>query len=107
MKDIVLLYVTCKNASEARQLAKDLIQSKMAACANITPVIESIYEWDGALQQDQEALMILKTTAERSKDCQSRIKNMHSYSTPCILELPVGSGNHDYIEWLGRQTLPV
>jgi periplasmic divalent cation tolerance protein len=106
MKDIVLLYVTCKNATEARQIAKDLIQSKMAACANITPVIESIYEWDGALQHDDETLLLLKTTAERSQACQTRIRSIHSYTTPCILELRVGSGNNDYIQWLIRQTLP-
>lgn len=106
MKQIVFLYVTCKNAEEARKIAKDLIQSRMAACANIVPVIESIYEWDGSLQQDHEALLLLKTTAERSKDCQIRIKNIHSYTTPCILELTVGSGNNDYINWLVRQTLP-
>jgi periplasmic divalent cation tolerance protein len=106
MKDIVLLYVTCKNTEEARQIAKDLVKSKIAACANIIPVIESIYEWDGALQQDAETLLLVKTTAERSEDCQARIKNIHSYTTPCILELDIGSGNNDYIEWLTRQTLP-
>ena len=106
MKDIVLLYVTCKNTEEARQIAKDLVQSKIAACANIIPAIESIYEWDGVLQQDTETLLLVKTTAARSEDCQSRIKNIHSYTTPCILGLNIGSGNNDYIEWLARQTLP-
>ena len=106
MNNIVLLYVTCKNTEEARQIAKDLVQSKIAACANIIPIIESLYEWDGALQQDAETLLLVKTTAARSEDCQDRIKKIHSYTTPCILELNIGSGNNDYIEWLARQTLP-
>lgn len=106
MKDIIVLYVTCKDTTEARFIAKDLVQSRLAACGNIIPIIESIYDWDGALQQDEEALLLVKTTAKRSKDCQARIKNLHNYETPCILELSVGSGNNDYLEWLTRQTLP-
>lgn len=106
MKAMRLLYVTCKNQDEARLIATDLIEGKLAACGNILAGMQSIYRWDGKVQNDQETVLILKTPVDRAADCQARIKDIHSYTTPCILEIDVCGGNPDYLSWVIDQTLP-
>jgi periplasmic divalent cation tolerance protein len=106
MKATRLLYVTCKNPHEARLIATDLVERKLAACGNIIAGIQSIYRWEGLLQNDQETVLILKTSVNRAADCQARIKAIHSYTTPCILEIDICGGNSDYLRWVVDQTLP-
>jgi periplasmic divalent cation tolerance protein len=106
MKAMRILYVTCKNPDEARLIATDLVERKLAACGNVLASMQSIYCWEGKLQNDQETVLILKTSVNRSADCQARIKAIHSYTTPCILEIDVCGGNSDYLSWVVDQTLP-
>ena len=105
MKGMRLLYVTCKNPEEARSIASDLVERRLAACGNIIAGMQSIYRWQGQLQSDTETVLILKTLVDRVAECQSRIKNIHSYTTPCILEIDVCGVNIDYFNWVVDQTL--
>ena len=106
MGSLKLLYVPCKDVDEARSIASDLIDRQLAACGNILPNIESIYRWDGVVQRDPEAVLILKTTGERLLDCRERIRILHSYKIPCILEIKTAGVNADYEQWIKDQTLP-
>jgi len=106
MKGMRLLYVTCKNPEEARLIASDLVESKLAACGNIIAGMQSIYRWDGQLQSDNETVLIIKTSIERVAECRSRIKTIHSYTTPCILEIDICGVNAEYLNWVIDQTLP-
>jgi periplasmic divalent cation tolerance protein len=92
----VMVYCPCRNADEARSIAKACIQEKLAACANIVPAVESIYVWDGVLQQDVEAVLWLKTLRHCVEPLERRIRELHSYKTPCIAVLAVESMNADY-----------
>jgi len=105
MNTMKLLYVTCKDIEEARSITKKLVEDRLAACGNILPKMESIYQWDGEIKHESEVVLIIKTTKDRSKDCQEKIKKSHSYTTPCILELDVLDGNSDYMYWVKNQTL--
>lgn len=106
MESIKILYVTCKDTNEAREIGKDLIREKLAACINILPEMESLYMWEGKLESANEAILIVKTRASIVPQCSERIKSRHSYKTPCILVLGIERGNPDYIKWLVDQTLP-
>jgi periplasmic divalent cation tolerance protein len=100
MTDIRYLYVTTKNHKEAQTIAEQALKERVAACANIFPETETIYWWQGSMQHATESVLILKTTVDLVEKATEVIKHWHSYSTPCILSIPIESGHPDYIAWL-------
>ena len=94
----VFMYVTTSDLNEAKKIGRVLIEEKLAACVNIFPIF-SIYRWEG-IQEDNEAVMIIKTTSERVRDAMKRIKELHSYSVPCICVFNVERGNPEYLKWI-------
>ncbi|MDP2697881.1 divalent-cation tolerance protein CutA [Thalassospira sp.] len=101
---MVFLYVTVPDADCARRLATAAITEKLAACANILPQMQAIYEWDGKIEQSDELVMILKTSQELAPTLAQKVADDHPYEVPCILEIPLGRGHDAYIAWLGEQT---
>lgn len=99
-----IAYITTKDSEEAQKLANIAINAKLAACANITPSIESIFNWQGQLNSEKESLLILKTQTKHIKDLTNLIKNHHSYDTPCIIFLPIIDGNEDFLNWIENET---
>lgn len=100
MSDAVAIFCTCRDADEARRIARDLVASRLAACVNILPLVESIYRWQGEVETAQEALLVIKTVRERFPDVQQRILHLHSYDTPEIIALPVSTGLDKYLAWI-------
>lgn len=100
----MLVYVTCKDKEEAKSIASHVIGERFAACANIFSAHESLYWWDGAVQNEQEVAMILKTTKERYHELEDAIKDKHSYDVPCIVALSLENGNHAFLNWIKEQT---
>ena len=101
--DIVDVYITARNLKEARKIAKILIEERLAACVNIIPKIESIYWWKGKINHHDESALIAKTRKQNVKKIVYRIRNIHSYSMPCVVSLPIKDGNTDYIRWIKRK----
>lgn len=93
-------YVTAGSRGEARALARTLVEERLAACVNIIDGATSIYRWKGGVEEATESLMIVKTSSERFEAMVRRVREIHSYDTPCVLELPIGRGNPDYLAWL-------
>jgi periplasmic divalent cation tolerance protein len=102
--DAVLLYSTAPDGAVAENLARRLIEQKLAACVNIIPTMRSFYEWDGALQQANEVAMLIKTTRARYDDIQALFIAEHPYDTPCLLMLEIGCGNPEFLKWIQSQT---
>jgi len=98
-----LIYITTKNLTEARQIAKQLVQKRLVACCNIIPKIESIYHWQGQLVNDQEALLIAKTTKSKVKKSISEIKKIHSYKIPGLIAWEIKEGNQDFLTWIKKE----
>jgi len=94
----VFMYVTAPNEEEARKMGKILVEERLAACVNIFPVF-SIYRWEG-IQEEKEVAMIVKTTGERVRQAMRRIKELHSYSVPCICVFNIERGNPEYLKWI-------
>ena len=96
------LVVFCTAApNEADALARVLVEEGLAACVNIAPV-RSCYIWEGTVNLDPEALLIIKTTRGRFEALRKRIVELHSYSLPEIIALPVAEGHQPYLDWLAR-----
>lgn len=104
MSDIVFLYVTTPSVAEAKRIATELMNSRLIACANILPQMESIYRWEGEVRNDQEAVLILKTRKSLAKQATAKTCELHPYDTPCVLEIPIQDGAEKYLAWLHSET---
>ncbi len=96
--DFVVVFCTAP-PGEAQALAKTLVEEQLAACVNISPV-RSCYIWDGKLNLDEEALLIIKTKKSRFESLKKRILMLHSYAIPEIIALPIVAGHQPYLDWM-------
>jgi periplasmic divalent cation tolerance protein len=99
-----LIYITAKNKEEAEKIGKELVESRLAACVNIIDNIHSWYQWEGKIQEDDEAILIAKTKESLMPEFIEKVKSMHSYECPCIVSLPLLDGNQDYLAWVQKET---
>lgn len=95
------LYITVANKEEAMELARRLVTEKKVACANVLTGASSVYWWEGKIEESEEVVLIAKTTAKLVNDAISRVKQLHSYSCPCVVALPIIEGNAEFLEWIG------
>ena len=102
--DAVFVYTTYPSLVEAERIGKALLERRLAACVNILPGMISHYWWEGKIERGEEAVMIIKTRASLAEDVRAAVKEMHSYTTPAILVLPITGGGPGYLEWLMRET---
>ncbi len=94
-----VIYITAGNLEEARRIGKKLIEEHLAACVNIFP-ISSIYRWKDNIEESNEFGMIVKTKTEKVKEIEKRVKQLHSYEVPCIIEFKIGEGSAEYLKWI-------
>ena len=104
MTDAILVLTTLPNADAAAELAKSVVNEKLAACANLFPALRSIYKWQGKVQDENEVLVLFKTRQEHYENLKARILELHPYEVPEILAIPVEQGYAAYLEWLAAET---
>lgn len=104
MKDAVMAMTTTNNDREARQLAETIVRDHLAACVQIIPKIQSIYEWDGEIHDDMEYLLLIKTREKCIDSLKAFIDRKHSYEVPEFLVIPVVDGLSDYFKWMKENT---
>lgn len=97
--DRVVGLVTCP-VGEARTIAAAIIAAHHAACVNIFPAVQSVYRWEGKTEFDEEALLVIKTTADRIADLDEQLKDIHPYDTFELVVLPIVGGSNAYLEWI-------
>ena len=100
MTDKIVILVTVGSKEESQNIARHLVESRLAACVNITQPIESIYWWEGKVATDQEYQLVIKTTGELFPEVQAEIARLHSYQTPEIICLPIIDGSQNYLQWV-------
>ncbi|MGC4115553.1 MAG: divalent-cation tolerance protein CutA [Myxococcales bacterium] len=96
----VVVLVTAPTAEKAAEIARVVVEERLAACVNVVPALRSIYRWEGKVQDDAEALMVVKTQARTFERLRARIVSLHPYRCPEVLALPVVAGHAPYLEWL-------
>jgi len=99
---MIFVYIICQNKKEAKKIGLALIKKRLAACCNIFP-IESIYWWKRKIVKDKEVVLIVKTLKRNFKKIEKEVKKLHSYTTPCILEIPIKRVNLGYLNWLKKE----
>jgi periplasmic divalent cation tolerance protein len=102
----VLMYVTVASAMEALQIGRVVVEERLVACANVLPQMKSIFRWQGRVEEQNEAVLILKTMAGRANAVIERVRSLHSYTCPCIVVLPVDGGNPAFLAWIEEETAP-
>ena len=98
-----LIYVTAPSSEEAKKIAEAVVTERLAACANILAGVTSVFHWEGKLCRENEAVLILKTTEEKTDALTARIKELHSYECPCVVVLPIEGGDPAFLEWIKRE----
>ncbi len=97
---MLLVYITTKNKAQATEIGQKLVQERIVACVNIIDGMQSIYWWEGKICEDNETILIAKTSDTLFNTLLTRVKELHSYTVPCIVAIPIEKGNPDYINWL-------
>ncbi len=98
------IYITAQDLEEAKRIARTIVQEKLGACANIYP-ITSIYRWQGEIEEEEEYALLIKTKTELVDKVTSRVRDLHSYETPCIVSFKIDTGDQSYLSWIDQETL--
>lgn len=104
--DFRFVYITCEDREEALRVGRKLVEERLAACANIINSMTSLYWWQGEIVEDEESILVVKSRASHEQQLIEAVKSCHSYEIPCIVSLPILSGNPDYLTWLETETNP-
>jgi periplasmic divalent cation tolerance protein len=103
MADARMILTTVGLKEKAEQLANALVERRLAACVNIVGPIRSIYRWKDAIENEQEYLLLIKTTAERAHELEAAFAELHPYELPERVEFSIEGGSSPYLEWLSAQ----
>lgn len=98
--EAVVVFITASNEDEGANIAKTLVGERLAGCVNIVKDIRSIYMWEGKTEDEKEVLMIAKTQRSLFTKLSQRVRELHSYTVPEIIAMPVVEGSEDYLSWL-------
>ena len=104
MTDALVVLVTTPSPERAAEIARTLVEERLAACGNVVPGLRSIYRWEGKVQDDAEALLVLKTTRTRFDALRDRVLALHPYEVPEVIALPVEAGSARYLAWIADET---
>ena len=98
--DYITIFCTTPDLNTAQKISEELVHNRLAACCNILPGIKSIYHWENKVQQDEELLIIIKSRSDIFSEVERKIKEIHPYSVPEIIALPLINGNIEYLNWM-------
>ena len=100
----IIAYITAKDRDEALRIGKGLLESRLAACINILEGMQSVYWWEGKLEEARECVLIAKADASRQEEIVALVKELHSYSVPCVVIWPLTGGNPAYLDLIGKES---
>jgi periplasmic divalent cation tolerance protein len=90
--------------ADAARLGHALVGARLAACVNVLPVMESVYRWEGAVEQERERQLLIKTARGRLGELWERLRDLHPYDVPEFIVVPIVDGNDTYLRWVGAST---
>ena len=100
----ISVYIVAADAAEAQQIARTLVEDRLAACVNVLGSVSSIYRWQGAVEQATEVALIAKSRRDLFDRLTARVRALHSYDTPAIVAWPILAGDAAYLGWIADET---
>lgn len=100
MSHIAIVLTTLGASTDAAAMARTLVEEELAACVNILPGVRSVYRWQGAVEADEEQLLLIKTTEDALKRLEARVRELHPYELPEFVVLGPSGGSTAYLEWV-------
>ncbi len=97
---MIIVFTTVPNTEEGENLAKKIVEARLAACVQVMPQMKSFYYWEGKIQNNSEHLLLIKTLKSHFKPLSDFIKTNHSYETPEIVAVSSKDVEHNYLEWI-------
>jgi periplasmic divalent cation tolerance protein len=104
MTDALVVLVTAPSPEIAATIARACVESRVAACGNVVPGLRSIYRWEGKVQDDAEALLVLKTTRDRFDALREKVLALHPYQVPEVIAVGIEAGSAPYLAWITAET---
>lgn len=102
--DYCVVLNTCPNRTTGEQIARQLVEQRLAACVNLVDRITSIYRWEDGIEEEQETLLIIKTEKTCYPSLEKTLQELHPYEVPEIIQLPITNGSTSYLEWIHQNT---
>jgi periplasmic divalent cation tolerance protein len=102
MTDKILVLTTAASQEEGRKIGRLLVERLLAACVNIVPQVDSIYRWEGEIEEAEEYLLIIKTTRNAFERVRAAILELHSYELPECISISIDDGSVGYLSWIGQ-----
>ena len=96
----IIMLMTTSNKKEAESIIKQLLEERLIACANIVDSVSSLFWWKHRIEQENETLVIMKSSEKLFRKLIEKIQELHSYEAPEILALPIVAGSKSYFDWL-------
>jgi periplasmic divalent cation tolerance protein len=103
MTDKIVVLSTCASSEEAQRVARALVEKRLAACVNVMPGVRSIYRWKDAIEDEEEVLLVIKTSRGLLEELRHEIEQLHSYEVPEVIALAVVDGSERYLSWMNRE----
>ena len=100
----LLVHCTCPDVACAQGIARALVEEGLAACVQMVPAVQSVYRWQGRIQQDEVVLLLIKTASARRDALLARVTELHPYEVPELLAFNADSGSAPYLQWLDAQS---
>lgn len=100
MTDKIVIFVAVWNSNDAAVLAKSLVEKRLAACVNLLPGVASWYWWEGKVTEDQEVLLMMKTSRDKFAALEKEVLRLHSYAVPEVIALQIVEGSRNYLNWI-------
>ena len=104
MEQALLVLTNLADMASAQALARALVERRLAACVNVLPAVQSIYRWNGAVEEAAEVTLLIKTTAPRYAELEQAIRALHPYELPEVIAVPVSAGLPAYLGWIAQET---
>ena len=104
--DYVIVMTTLPADADVTTFARTLVETRLAACVNLLPGMDSVYRWDGRIEQERERQLVITTSRGRLPALWDRVREIHPYEVPEFIVLPIVDGSDAYLRWVGESTRP-
>jgi periplasmic divalent cation tolerance protein len=107
LTETLVVLCTLPDREHASQMANTLVEEQLAACVNLIPGLVSVFRWQGTVQQDEEVLLLIKTSQAVYPQLEQRIRALHPYELPEIIAVPIQTGQAEYLQWINNSLISV